>query len=406
MAKKPDLSRLTRAPKGNLMSSREAIEKKNEIDVFGKYTTKYLAPEELIPIPFNQEVYKVEEFDFVVATIKRYGVLDPLIVQETEDRQKYHIVSGERRYHAFMKALADGDGRQDLKQGIPCRILPASISSIEIRLLLIIANATSRNMGIAEKMQEFHALVEVFRDLERESIDVGYGIKEIAISQYHISERQYQRYMSIESAIEELRDFFHKDEFETVTFAQAAAIAGKPEDVQRLIYRRYQEGMPLLKAYEQVSDELKEFRAETKEHEARVASIEQKLETLTETLPESAEEVLEVRKELQQAKKEKKEHVRNREKKLEKKLSEPKPEKKDKEDKTEKTAPTHSVITNNPFMIAVPEALSYVENGVRALSIHSKTLSSADLAKLKELQEQLDRTIKVVEGIQETAPLV
>ena len=395
MAKRPDLSRLTKAPKGNLLSSREAIEKKNEIDVFGKYTSNYLPPEKLVPIPFNREVYNVDDFDFLVSTIKRYGLLDPIIVRETKDYQAYDIVSGERRYHAFLQAISEGDGRPDLKQGIPCRILPASISDAETRFLLLIANATSRKMDIASKMQEFHALVEVFKELEQANVDVGYGIKEIALSQYDISERQYQRYMSIETAIDELREYFFQDEFKTITFAQASAIAGKPKDVQRLIYRRFQEGVPLLEAYEQVSIELKEYQSEKKEHAARVASIEQELESLAQTFPDNAEEVQAVKEELKQAKIEKKEHAKNREQRLEKKLKER--IETSKLDNQPKQDAANSTIINNPFMMAIPEAMTYVENGVRALSIHSKSLSEADLSRLKELLEQLDRTIRVVE---------
>ena len=57
--------------------------------------------------PFEGHPYKVQdnaEMDALVESIKKNGVLTPLIVRSVENSDEYEVISGHRRLYAAQKA--------------------------------------------------------------------------------------------------------------------------------------------------------------------------------------------------------------------------------------------------------------------------------------------------------------
>lgn len=57
--------------------------------------------------PFEGHLYKVQnnaKMDALVESIKRNGILTPLIIRSVENSDEYEVISGHRRLHAAQKA--------------------------------------------------------------------------------------------------------------------------------------------------------------------------------------------------------------------------------------------------------------------------------------------------------------
>lgn len=62
---------------------------------------KYLSIEKIVSNPYQSRIgFEESELTKLAASIKRYGIIEPLLVRENGDAEKYELVTGERRLKA------------------------------------------------------------------------------------------------------------------------------------------------------------------------------------------------------------------------------------------------------------------------------------------------------------------
>lgn len=402
--KRPDMNRIMRTPTGNMMSTMEALKKKKELE----YEVINIPVSKLVPMAYNKEVYDIEQLDFIGATIQQYGVLQPLIVQEHSDDDKYSIIAGERRYQSYM-ATQDPEHPTGT---LPCRVFPADMDPITVKILLILTNATSRARTAETQMLELKNLVTLFDEAATNGIDIGFSLKELATNQLQISERQYQKYQSSFHVIDALQEPLKKYDVNL-----AAAIGAKPEDVQEEIYTRWQADpeQSIKNVYEEVNNEYKDFKNTTKTYEAQIASLRQELKEAKQAKESTgdASAVSEINEQLRTATEEKKEHqaslkekLTNNRNKREKKSddSNKKPNAEVRDVVVAKTVASDTTVIPDPFLLSRDKALSLAEVSIRALSIRSKEGNTETVEKLEDLKRQIDYVIgRIKESGEEVA---
>ena len=390
MNRRPDLSRLNKGPKGNLLGTKEALAEKNKIDTLSEYQIEYIPVSKLEPMSYNAEMYSLDDFDFLGATIKQYGILQPLIVQKQPNVDKYWIVAGERRYQSYLLAMKDESASKLYAKGLPCRVYPETMSIVEIKMLVILTNATARARDQETQFKELKELVSLFEQAEKDGTEIGYSLKDLAMSKLQISERQYQKYLSAMNMIPALAK---KAEEENADLNLSAAIGAKPVEVQEEILERVEDGEDISEAYTNVNTQYKEYKKEGKEIENEISNLKSRITEMESDDSSNEEEILELKQEIKEKKKQKKEHKEN----LREAVKKPKNEKTNSVRLEEKQA-TVSADALNPFSINVSDAMTYIEKSARALFVHANDLSQDGIDKLKELRDQIDMTIKRAES--------
>lgn len=394
--KQPNLGkRLTSAQIGGLTSSKDALAEKKQITSLSDYNIQFIPVEKLDPLPFNRQVYEVKDFDLLGATIKQFGLLQPLVVQKKPNEDRYWIIAGERRYHSFLKSCEDGEAPQRYAKGLPCHVFPESMSIFEIKTVVILANATSRPRGPEAQIKELKELIEVFKEAEAENFEIGYSLKELSMSKLAISERQYQKYMSYMSIQPDLAAIVDEN---NVDIDVAAAIGAKPEEVQDEILERVQQGESVESAYKDVNQQYKEFKKEGKEIDATISGLRAQLaeakadaedSDTPEAKKESKQKVQSIKEEIKKQKEKKAAHEGNIREAVKKKeeTKESRFEENDAED--ENLSPERL----DPFSTNVQDAMAYIDKATRALLIHSKEVGPDGIDELKRLRSVIDVVI-------------
>ena len=57
-------------------------------------------------LPFNENPYRIregEELESLLDSISENGIISPLVVRPTEEKDKYEVISGHRRLHTAKK---------------------------------------------------------------------------------------------------------------------------------------------------------------------------------------------------------------------------------------------------------------------------------------------------------------
>jgi ParB family chromosome partitioning protein len=109
---------------------------------------RQVAIDELVPNP-AQPRQSIGDLEELVASIRNVGILEPLLVRQTDDG--FQIISGERRYRAAKVA--------GLEQ-VPCIIM--EVDDAEVLEIALIENLQRQDLSPFEESEGLHALVEQF----------------------------------------------------------------------------------------------------------------------------------------------------------------------------------------------------------------------------------------------------
>lgn len=401
--RRPDLNRLNGSARGNLMSAKEAITETKKIGSLSDYEIRDIPASKLEPMSYNAEIYSLNDFDFLGATIKQFGILQPLVVWKQPDVDKYWIVAGERRYQSYLRMLEDEKVSQMYPNGLPCHVFPETMSLIEIKIILIITNASSRARDQITQFNELRELLELFEEAERTGINIEFTFKELAMSRMQISERQYQKYISAMSVIQPLAE--HAEEAKA-DLNLISAIGAKPIELQEEILERVEQGEEISEVYHDVNTHYKEYKKEGKELNQVITGIREQvaeLESKTDMDPEEQQEKLfELKTELKEQRKKRKEHeenireiVKQKSEEAARKNGETNPVRK--QEKPVVSA-KHDPNSLNDLLIPVDDAMVYLEKSARALFIHADQIGPNGVSRLKDLMKNLNATIQRAEN--------
>src|SRR2546425_6164702 len=137
-------------------------------------------------VRYSEALLNIEE---LAGSIKKHGVLVPLLVKEEEPRKKYLVFSGQRRFEACKIA--------ELPE-IPCFVFK-NINANEAKILSFSENLFREAMTAEDKSRAAVELFNKFMDMDK--VGIALGVRGGTV-------RTYLRYADIP---EELRNFGKKE---------------------------------------------------------------------------------------------------------------------------------------------------------------------------------------------------
>lgn len=173
-----------------------------------KYEIRRLLLSELYPNPDNQLVYEVKDIEELADAIEiAGGVLHNLVVAPADEDGRHMIISGERRYRACCLLVERGERQYS---EVNC-IIENERDKDLLALMLLLTNATARQLSDAEKVRQAEHLTAVLKRMQ-EAGRVEGRIRDIAGKMLSTSSGQLARYHAIAENLQdpELKQAFHE----------------------------------------------------------------------------------------------------------------------------------------------------------------------------------------------------
>lgn len=142
----------------------------NEIPVksqedFSELNLQNMAIDLIEPSPYQpRQAMKPEALQELAESIRRHGILQPLLVKEKKDQKGYYqLIAGERRWRAAQLAMMDK---------VPVRI--CTFSDTDAMAVALVENLQRTDLNIIEEAEGFSRLLNEFELTQNElSLIVG-----------------------------------------------------------------------------------------------------------------------------------------------------------------------------------------------------------------------------------------
>lgn len=219
MSKKFSLS------EGMLNQVSQNVKKANEIEAKSNFNVQYI---DIKDIERNKKnFYEIVNVDELAEDIKMNGLNHNLVVRKL-DNGKYELISGERRYTALTQLVEQGN---EIFALVPCKVIEAN--DIDSEIILIQANAQTRELTEIEKLEQVKRLTELYKTKKKNGEKVPGKIREIIANDLKLSSTQVGRYERInKNLIPELSDILKSG---GLTIANASEFASLSEENQKVI---------------------------------------------------------------------------------------------------------------------------------------------------------------------------
>lgn len=210
---------------GMLNSVSQNVKKANEIEAKNNFNVQYI---DIKDIERNKKnFYEIVNVDELAEDIKMNGLNHNLVVRKL-DNGKYELISGERRYTALTQLVEQGN---EIFALVPCKVIEAN--DIDSEIILIQANAQTRELTEIEKLEQVKRLTELYRTKKKNGEKVPGKIREIIANDLKLSSTQVGRYERInKNLIPELKEILENG---NLTIANASEFSSLSEDNQKVI---------------------------------------------------------------------------------------------------------------------------------------------------------------------------
>ena len=211
--------------KGMLNSVSQNVKKANEIEAKNNFNVQYI---DIKDIERNKKnFYEIVNVDELAEDIKMNGLNHNLVVRKL-DNGKYELISGERRYTALTQLVEQGN---EIFALVPCKVIEAN--DIDSEIILIQANAQTRELTEIEKLEQVKRLTELYKTKKKNGEKVPGKIREIIANDLKLSPTQVGRYERInKNLIPELKEILENG---NLTIANASEFSSLSEDNQKVI---------------------------------------------------------------------------------------------------------------------------------------------------------------------------
>lgn len=218
MAKKFSIS------EGMLSGISKNTEKVSTLEAKENFKFEYIDIEKIRKNKNN--FYEITDIDELVEDISINGLNHNLVVRPIENGL-YELISGERRYTALNKLVERGE---DKFKKVPCKI--SDLNDLDSEIVLIQANAQSRELSDADKLKQIERLTELYNVKKSKGEKVG-KIRDKIAKDTGLSPAQVGRYSAISKGlIKELKDVLEQG---NLSISNASEFAVLSEENQRLI---------------------------------------------------------------------------------------------------------------------------------------------------------------------------
>lgn len=250
----------------------------------------------------EKNFYEIVDIESLAEDIKLNGLNHNLVVRKL-DNDMYELISGERRYTALNKLINEGNKEFNL---VPCKVIESN--DIDSEIILIQANAQSRELTEVEKLTQVERLKELYKIKKKNGEKVPGKIRDIIANDLKLSPTQVGRYERINNKlIPELKAVIEQG---NLTIANASEFSSLSEEHQRVILSiiddktnmskqeavdlknklkkiEEEKELELKKAYEEKELELKRLEEEKKN---QVSKLKSENENLKKKLDNNIEE--------------------------------------------------------------------------------------------------------------------
>ncbi len=224
-------------------------------------------------IPSEKNFYGMRGIEELAEDIKINGLYHNIVVTPSGD--KYKIISGERRYLALKKLGY---------KKVPCQVRE-NLSEVDSEIMLIQANAKTRELSNSEKMKQIERLKELYDKKRAKGEKLEGKTRDIIGKDLGLSGGQVGKYQKInKDLIPELKEMFEKNNLD---MAKAASIAALELPGQMTIYEILKGNVELSREeVNKITKALKEKEAQLKkqqeEHKKQIEEEYKKLKKVRE----------------------------------------------------------------------------------------------------------------------------
>ena len=252
---------------GMLNGISKNIEKANTLEAKNNFKVGYI---DINDIRRNEKnFYEIVNVDELAEDIKMNGLNHNLVVRQLENGT-YELISGERRYTALNKLVQEGN---ELFALVPCKVIEAN--DIDAEIILIQANAQTRELTDLEKLEQVKRLTELYKTKKTNGEKIPGRVRNLIANDLNLSPTQVSRYESINNnLIPELKEILENG---NLTIANASEFSVLSEDNQKVILDIINDKVELNKKEAiALKNQLKEIEEEKeKELKARQSIIEE-----------------------------------------------------------------------------------------------------------------------------------
>ncbi|ELC8392173.1 plasmid partitioning protein ParB [Clostridium perfringens] len=275
---------------GMLNGISKNVKKVEEIEAKDNFKVEYIDIENIKRNEKN--FYDIVDVEELAEDIKLNGLNHNLVVRKLDNGQ-FELISGERRYTALSKLVKEGNKTFAL---VPCKVIEAN--DIDAEIILIQANAQTRELSEVEKLKQVQRLKELYKDKKAKGEKVPGKIREIIANDLKLSPTQVGRYEKINSSlIPELKNVLEKG---NLTIANASEFANLSEDNQKVILELINSNVNLSKNKAiELKNKLKKIEEEKALEYKEREKLIQENSTLKNKLNSNIEKSNEERKELE-----------------------------------------------------------------------------------------------------------
>ena len=210
---------------GMLNSVSQNVKKANEIEAKNNFNVQYI---DIKDIERNKKnFYEIVNVDELAEDIKMNGLNHNLVVRKL-DNGKYELISGERRYTALTQLVEQGN---EIFALVPCKVIEAN--DIDSEIILIQANAQTRELTEIEKLEQVKRLTELYKTKKKNGEKIPGKIRDKIADDLKLSPTQVGRYERInKNLIPELKEILENG---NLTIANASEFSSLSEDNQKVI---------------------------------------------------------------------------------------------------------------------------------------------------------------------------
>lgn len=252
---------------GMLNGISKNVGKANTLEAKNNFKVEYI---DINDIRRNEKnFYEIVNVDELAEDIKMNGLNHNLVVRQLENGT-YELISGERRYTALNKLVQEGN---ELFALVPCKVIEAN--DIDAEIILIQANAQTRELTDLEKLEQVKRLKELYTTKKANGENIPGKIRNLIANDLNLSATQVSRYESINNnLIPELKEILENG---NLTIANASEFSSLSEDNQKVILDIINDKVELNKKEAiDLKNKLKEIEEEKeKELQARQSIIEE-----------------------------------------------------------------------------------------------------------------------------------
>lgn len=210
---------------GMLNGISKNIEKANTLEAKNNFKVEYI---DITDIKRNEKnFYEIVNVDELAEDIKMNGLNHNLVVRKLENGT-YELISGERRYTALNKLVQEGNNIFAL---VPCKVIESN--DIDAEIILIQANAQTRELTESEKCKQVERLTELYKSKKKNGEKIPGKIRDLIANDLKLSATQVGRYERINNnLIPELKEILESG---NLTIANASEFSSLSEDNQKVI---------------------------------------------------------------------------------------------------------------------------------------------------------------------------